>query len=103
MARPKNLETLARDMFAGSCLSHLEVSRVVGGNLEIIHLERRGDTQVKVAAQSKTAVERGKGSDNADSDTSKNGLEFQGYYAISEGHEVKFYGSRQAYLKLLAM
>jgi hypothetical protein len=103
MARPKLLETIAKEAFNGSCLNHLEVSRIVGGNLEIIHLQRRGESQIKVAVQSKVAVERVKGSDNTDSDTSKNGLEFQGYYAISEGHEVKFYGSRQAYLKLLSM
>jgi hypothetical protein len=101
MARPKNLETLAIGYMTGSCLTTLEMERRTATYIEQVVVKRRNDGKIKVMSKSK--IELKQHNDNVyaeraiETDT-RNGLPFQGMYAQHE-----FYGSPEAYRKLLAM
>ena len=105
MARPKNLETIARFAFIPSCLQYAEYSRIVGNHLEIVQLERRGSSQVSVFMNVRKPLEKRTKEVNpqVDTPTMKDGKQFQGMYKIDDAHEVEFYGSAESYRKLLAM
>jgi hypothetical protein len=101
MARPKNLETLAVSYLVGSCITNLEVERRTSSYIETVQVKRRDDGKIKVVSKSK--IELKQHSDNVYSERAietdtRNGLPYQG---MDSGHE--FYGSPEAYRKLLAM
>jgi hypothetical protein len=101
MARPKNLETLAVSYLNGSCITNLEVERRTATYIETVQVKRRNDGKVKVVSKSKIDIKQHTDnvySERAVETDTRNGLPYQGMYAQHE-----FYGSPEAYRKLLAM
>jgi hypothetical protein len=85
----------------GSCLTNLELERRTATYIETVQVKRRNDGTVKTVAKFK--IELKQQNDNVyveramETDT-RNGMPYQGMYAGCE-----FYGSVEAYRKLLAM
>jgi len=102
--RPANLDTIAVNLMAGSCLNQLEVSRVVGSVCEVVTVGRDMG-RVKVLSHDKVALTIAPLQHALVTPKfreTENGMPYQGMVEMN-GDLIPFYGSQASYMKLRAM
>lgn len=99
MARTKSLPRIAADMLKNSCMRSLEVTRHSDTTDEFVHVTKSEQGKVTVVTHTKQSPEV------TEAQTTLyhvNGLPFRGMVPLWDGTEIEFYGSEEAYMKVLS-
>jgi hypothetical protein len=99
MSRIKGLPRIAADMLKNSCVRSLELTRHSEKQDEYVHVTQDDAGKITVVTHTKQSPEV---TEMSHSVHHQNGLPFRGTVPLWDGSDIEFYGSEEAYLRLLA-